>query len=358
MPEPTDQRVAILTNSPAPYRDQLFRRLRTAVSQLEVCYTHPAGEDRAWVTDPVDDSGRLVVLLKFGKFGYLNRGVVGLVRRNDVVVVGGYDQPSYMVALLAAKILRKRSVVLFDGIAPSRLHRRRPLTPLKTAVVRLADVCLANGSVGRRYFTEFLRVPPERVHNQFLVPVALLPKEPGSGFDVLFVGRLIPQKGVAVLIEACRSLPGIRVGVVGEGSDAARLMSAAAGLQFTFLGEQPLERIYAEMRSAGCLALPSHDEAWGLVVHEALQVGTPVVVGVDIGCVEDLVVDGSNGVVVDTVTPAALARAIRSALELEPALLALTNSRVLEAWSLDQHVDAFIRAIDGRFIATAQTRVD
>jgi glycosyltransferase involved in cell wall biosynthesis len=350
MHEEYEARVAVLTNSPAPYRDQLFRRLRPYVASLDVFFTHPPSRDRAWTTDPVPSDRRLKRVISFGQFGYFNWGVFRVVRQCDVVIVGGYDQPSYVLALIAARAMRKRSILIFDGLAPSRLHRRGVLTALKSITVRQASVCLVNGSIGVRYFHDRLRVPSARIRNQFLVPVL----EPTTGsecekrYDVVFVGRLIERKGVGLLIDALRTLPGISAAIVGDGPMMRPLMGQAEGLDIDFLGELRARQVATTMRCSSCLVAPSRDEPWGLVVHEAMHVGIPVVVGEDVGCVEDLVVDGLNGIVVHGRSAAELASAITAALALDRAQVTSTNSRVLELWNLDHHVEAFRLAIDER----------
>jgi L-malate glycosyltransferase len=350
MHEEYEARVAVLTNSPAPYRDQLFRRLRPYVASLDVFYTHPPSRDRAWTTDAVPSDRRLKRFMSFGEFGYLNWGVIRVVRQCDVVIVGGYDQPSYILALIAARLMRRRSILIFDGLAPSRLHRRGFLTALKSITVRQASVCLVNGSVGARYFRDRLRVPSTRIRNQFLVPV-LEPATEGEcakRYDVVFVGRLIERKGVGVLIEALRSFPGISAAIVGDGPMRQALTGRAEGLDIEFLGESQAGKVATTMRCSGCLVAPSRDEPWGLVVHEAMHAGIPVVVGEDVGCVEDLVVDRLNGIVVHGRSAADLASAITAALALDRVQVTSTNSRVLELWNLNRHVEAFRLAIDER----------
>lgn len=348
MPELIHRRVAVITNSPAPYRDQLFNRLGPLVGTLDVYYTQPATSDRAWSTDPVDAEHRLRPIGSFGSLGSWNYGVVKAVRSHDVVIVGGYDQLSYVVALVVAKALRKRTVMIFDGLAPSRIHRREFRTLLKSVIVRRADVCLTNGAIGRRYFAERLKVPASRIRNQYLVPVETRPPTPSTRrFDVVFVGRLIERKRVDLLIEASKALGGVTVGIVGDGPLYWDLRRQARGTGVEFLGDGTAMEVAQAMSGARCVVVPSVDEPWGLVVHEAMAHQTPVVVGLDMGCVEDLVVDGSNGVILRDYNAESLVAAIRSALALDRAEVSSTNSRVLELWNLEHHVEAFRSAIEG-----------
>ena len=70
-----------------------------------------------------------------------------------------------------------------------------------------------------------------------------------------------------------------QLAVVGEGplrdSLAARAAEAGLGAQVHFLGRQPHERVLALMKRAQLFAMPSCDEAFGLVYTEAMCRGTP-----------------------------------------------------------------------------------
>jgi len=107
----------------------------------------------------------------------------------------------------------------------------------------------------------------------------------GSRQMVLFVGRLIPRKGVGYLIEAAKQVIKERKDtmfvLVGNGPMRLQLVSniEAAGLKrnFVFLGdvsEEDLPQIY---RCADVFVLPSIQEGQGIVLLEAQASGKPVV---------------------------------------------------------------------------------
>ncbi|KUG14825.1 glycosyltransferase [hydrocarbon metagenome] len=104
--------------------------------------------------------------------------------------------------------------------------------------------------------------------------------------DVIFVGRLIREKHVDLLIEAVRllrrDLPDIRCLVVGDGPERQLLEAMAAELgvsgSITFTGflEKP-DDVIACMKSSRVFVLPSTREGFGISVLEALACGLPVV---------------------------------------------------------------------------------
>ena len=104
---------------------------------------------------------------------------------------------------------------------------------------------------------------------------------------VLTVGYLIERKGLRELVAAVGRLRagGRRVNlvVVGDGPlrGALAAQAAADGVADAvhILGRVPHERVLALMARADVFALPSWDEAFGLVYTEAMAHGTPVIAG-------------------------------------------------------------------------------
>jgi glycosyltransferase involved in cell wall biosynthesis len=140
--------------------------------------------------------------------------------------------------------------------------------------------------------------------------------------DVLFVGRLIEEKGVDLLLRAVAALvpsrANLRVSIVGEGPEGAALESLAEGLgiagNVTFHGRIPDDEVVARMAAARLLVLPSTREGFGITVAEAQAAGAvPVVTRGPLTAAPDLVRDGRDGLVVDP-TVEALAAAIEGLL--------------------------------------------
>ncbi len=127
------------------------------------------------------------------------------------------------------------------------------------------------------------------------------PHQGGGG--VLFVGRLAPQKGVDVLIEAARRLPEVPFVIAGEGP------TIAAPSNVRFLG---LRRdIPALLASADVAVVPSRWEGFGLAAVEAMAAGVPVVASA-VDALPGLL--GDAGALVPPEDPVALAEAIAGLL--------------------------------------------
>jgi glycosyltransferase involved in cell wall biosynthesis len=140
------------------------------------------------------------------------------------------------------------------------------------------------------------------------------------GGPVLFVGRLVPKKGVSVMIDALQQLRSEgrepEAVIVGDGPLAGDLRRQAAGLtRLRFIGWQNPEVVAALMAEAALLVVPSiaasDGDAEGLpsVAVEAMAAGTPVVASDEAG-LGGVVVPGETGVLV----PARDAQGIATAI--------------------------------------------
>lgn len=131
------------------------------------------------------------------------------------------------------------------------------------------------------------------------------------GDAVLFVGNLIARKGVPVLIEALRRLPGVRLVIAGDGPERPRLEELARGLDVEFAGALPPEQVRDLMVERGrLLVLPAvAGEGFPNVLLEAMSVGLPVVAS-DVAGVADLLQGGEAGALVPASDATALAAAV------------------------------------------------
>ncbi|MBN1992339.1 MAG: glycosyltransferase family 4 protein [Anaerolineae bacterium] len=135
-----------------------------------------------------------------------------------------------------------------------------------------------------------------------------------STIRVLFVGRLVYQKGLDILLQALALIPPhipLSLEIVGDGDARPELEQTANKLDYPihFSGWRARSELPARYQTADIFVLPSRDEGMPNVVLEAMACGLPVV-ATQIAGNEELVQEGETGLLVPPETPAALAQAL------------------------------------------------
>jgi glycosyltransferase involved in cell wall biosynthesis len=157
-----------------------------------------------------------------------------------------------------------------------------------------------------------------------------------------------PRKQIGLLVQSLalirREQPGARLVLSRPRTMAlargAGIDPGAPGVEWAALDERAaLARAYAE---ASVAVLPSVDEAFGLVLAEAMACGTPVV-GYDGGATPELIDRPGVGVMFDRLEPRALADALLAALELGARPETSANCRArAEELSADRCTDSYL----------------
>jgi glycosyltransferase involved in cell wall biosynthesis len=176
-----------------------------------------------------------------------------------------------------------------------------------------------------------VRIVPNGVDTEKFKPVdnpAAVRRQFGLGNEpcVLFVGSLIPRKGLPFLVEAAKKIVKSQAQtkflIVGDGplrNQLADSLKAADLLgNFVFLGKIKEDVLPAVYNCADVFALPSIQEGQGIVLLEAQASGKPVV-AFDIGGVNEAVCNGETGLLVKP----------RSSEELADALLKILSDASL-----------------------------
>lgn len=137
---------------------------------------------------------------------------------------------------------------------------------------------------------------------------------------IAFLGRLVPYKGVDVLLRAAASLAA-HVHILGDGRERAALerLTAQLGLRerVRFFGHVPDAELPLRLHEADVLALPSRTpaEAFGVAQVEAMATGLPVVNTALATGTDWVSLHGLTGLTVAPEDPAALAAALKRLLD-------------------------------------------
>lgn len=262
-----------------------------------------AGVETAWV-DPADGAA------SWSRLGS---------RIPERFCVAGWSVPAFNALARQVRAADGKVTLLMDSRWRGDL--RQWVAPLVFGTRHRGQFAAAfvPGASARR-FAEWLGLPPERV------VTGLYGADPDifrSGPALaarrrrfLFVGRLEPRKGVRELFEAWRRvqgrLPDWELRLIGTGP----LRAAAPTLDRMTITEflQPAE-LAPEYRQARFLVLPSHEDHWGLVVHEAALSGCGLVLSRNVGARHDLA-SARNAIIVPPHDAAGLAEGLETAARL------------------------------------------
>ncbi len=261
-------------------------------------------------------------------------------------------------------------VITVHNLVLPEVGRAGPaLRALEAALPARAEVVVAvSGEIARRFSGV---VGADRV--RVVAPTSPLPRpnrsvgqvRAGLGVAegqhlIVSVGRLHPQKGFDLLVEAMaclhRSRPDARLAIVGEGPQEADLRRQVAGLALddVVVLSGPSACAADELAAADVVVLASRWEGWPLVVAEAVALGTPVV-ATAVGGVPDVVVDGVTGRLVAPGRPAALARALEATLADLPGARRWADGarRRLE---VRYRPDTLVEAVEAAYVAARDQR--
>jgi glycosyltransferase involved in cell wall biosynthesis len=176
-----------------------------------------------------------------------------------------------------------------------------------------------------------------------------VPVKDTAGGDLLFAGRLSPEKGVDVLLDALARVPGARLRIAGDGPQEAvlrRLADARAPGRVTFLGRLDRAAVHDEMRRSCAVVVPSQwHENQPITVLEAFACGVPVV-ATTLGGLPELVTDGVDGLLVVPGDARALGAALAAVAEDPERALAMGRAgrrKVAARFTPVRHLDALER---------------
>lgn len=272
--------------------------------------------------------------------GLWNPSIVREVRdwRPDAVLLFGYKFASLLYLILSWP--RRAAPLLFRGDSHRLVKRTGIAESMRRRLIaflfRRFDAFLYVGSANRDYF-RYHQVPenklffaPHSVDNErFFAAAAHAGAQAGewrSGIGipahhavVLFAGKLEPKKRPLDLLSAFvdARLEDASLLFVGSGPLEGELRAAARGnpnIHFApFQNQTLMPRAYA---AADLLVLPSYGpyETWGLAVNEAMCLEKAVIASDHVGCAQDLIRPGENGLVFPAGDVAALSRCLQEAL--------------------------------------------
>ncbi|MBN8197848.1 glycosyltransferase [Thalassospira povalilytica] len=306
-------KIALLTNIVAPYRfdsySALHHHARNAGGGLTVICTNRTEPQRNWPdrTPPFAQINLAGLNLYLGENRNLTFpvGVTKAIRktRPDIVILVGFGMAQWRARNLAAQS-GIPVIVQFDGWSGSdALYENRVRRYIRRQMVRTADGHIAASTRGKDWFathgakTEDILVSPIPVSfGNDAIPVTLSNRgffeRP---FDLLWCGRTTRRKGFDTFLEIAarlvRSNIVHKIGIVGctdTGKIKDRLCRTGLADITQTWGQLPPAQLPAHLGAARLCLFPSHNDAYGLGVVEAIACGAVALASDAVGCAPDI----------------------------------------------------------------------
>lgn len=283
--------------------------------------------------------------------------------RPDVLI--SFIDMSNIVALLASRGLGL-PIIISERTDPSRRSIGRLWHTLRKLIYPFADGLVFQSQAVADWF-------PSRISQRGMVIPNPVPAPPApqespqpvkQGPCLVSMGRLVPVKGFDLLIEAFATIhaqvPQWSLDMWGAGPELedlqqkARNLGIANRVRFRGVTQRPLDAL----RQADLFVMSSHAEGFPNALVEAMACGLPVISTRFGGAVEDIIQDGTNGILVPSGDRSALAEAMLR-LMLDPAArtrLGREATRVIQRFSTERVLalwDESIRRVMARKSGTS-----
>jgi glycosyltransferase involved in cell wall biosynthesis len=378
-------RIAILTNTPAPYRAPVFEHLTASPgtdvrvffdsapgpnpAQCALAYPHeflPAGfsVDRRYYQDEPWFAERLSRRFALSYWPRL------AAYRPDVIVSAEFGWRTSNAAAYAL-LLGIPLLVWWEGTRFTERHAGPLRTWTRRGLARISSGLLGFGRGSVDYLAEIAdqRTPihfvPQTVANTQIATETdhwraqreSLRADLGiRGVALLCLSRLLPHKGISQYLDSLRRLrdavPKGSFTALFAGGGPLEKQLASASEEFDgavqFLGQVPPSDMPRLFAASDVLVFPTLRDCWGMVVNEALAAGIPVVGSRYSGAAVELLTSEELGTLVDPLVPSSLDAALLAAVR-DRRWLCTPTSRLrqaLDGYSCEAAAKRILRAAE------------
>ena len=313
-------KVRYFTNIPSPYRINFFNELGKKCD-LEVVFEAEKAPkiNSDWYKDNKIKNFKSIFLKK----GIIEEQKINfkilkyVTKKCDVLVVTNYSYYTEMIALIYAKILRKKYVLMIDGgiISTNEMFLKRVLkkflisnalsyfSPSKSTDDFLEYYGAEKDRINRYPFTslykdEIIKEPIAssekiRLRNEMSIKESKV---------ILSIGQFIQRKGFDWMIKAYKDLDkDIGIYIIG-GEPTKEYINLKEKYHLTnlhFIEFQNKNTILKWYKLADLFVLPTREDIWGLVINEAMSQGLPIITTNKCVAGLELVKNGKNGYLVE-----------------------------------------------------------
>ena len=294
--------------------------------------------------------------------------------RPSIVISSDYYSLRSLIALVYAKLFKKRFVLWIE-------QWRRPTISSGTInghwwyvkylisiqLIRNSHSLVAGGSASEKYALSLGKNNKDifmaiQCSDDLSLRYNVNSKKSnrnGNKYTFLYLSRVLPRKGLDLLIEAFSLLRELRADVFltigGAGpfcNYCEELVKSRKIPDISFIGSIDPNEVVDVYEQADVFVLPSYFrgnqyEAWGLVINEAMSMRLPVITTTAVGASYDLLLDGYNGFLVKENNILDLYKAMEKILSLDLVQMGRNSRTVFDQKNdFNKMADAFTSAID------------
>lgn len=304
-----------LTNLPSFYKIKLFNEINNKI-KIFVIFTDENEKSRN--NDFYNEEILFEYTILTGNTKRKKESVKKIIKtvKYNELIIGGWDSAIYWHAASASP-KNKNSLIIESSIYESRTKGIKGF--IKKIFLSRISKAYPSG-LPHKALLEALGFRGE-IHIQGGVGLINLQPQPkytqrSEVKNFLFVGRLVEEKNLPLLIAAFNELSDLTLNIIGFGELGTELKNLVKSDNIHFLGAVDNKKLPSFYQQNDVFVLPSNSETWGIVIDEALNNGMPVIVSSHVGCKEDLVTD-ETGIIFESDNKESLKNAINKITQIE-----------------------------------------
>jgi glycosyltransferase involved in cell wall biosynthesis len=292
--------------------------------EIALCALHERNRPRINFITFQNENYKLLKLKGFtlGIDKHFNLGIIPLILFNNysLIIISGYSFPTAILAILLCKLFRKRWVLLIDGLSLENPIKNIKYM-LKLLLIRNAAGYLVPDEYHKNYINQNYKIDENKIFctypttsdlNLFLVKYNDFQKIkirqslniPKEAIVILYVGRLIKEKGVEELLSAYLNIvrelkrKDIYLVYIGYGSLFTKIQQECKKQKIEnvrMLYNIPHKKLPIYYQSADIFVSFSYGDIWGYTIVEAVASGLPVITTNKVNSANNFVFDNING---------------------------------------------------------------
>jgi glycosyltransferase involved in cell wall biosynthesis len=308
------------------------------------------------------------------KYGFYARGInilpllvlLELFKIKPKIIISSEFNLWTVLAGLFKYIGHWKLIVLVDGYSPTYNYENDLIrVSIRKWIAKRTDAFITNSMRCTTYLQDTLKASHERIFQiVYLTPdINALIRKTAINFKVykgkrprfLYIGQLIPRKGVGYLLRAWAKFKKLSpdqgsLWIVGEGTEKKTLMKQAKTLDLKdihFVGEIKRNAVGSWYSACDIFVFPTLEDIWGLVILEAMVFGKPVICSKYANAAE-LIRHGENGFVFEPKDISEFAELLFKFVN-SPVLIhsfGQNSKKIIKPYTISNAVSGFVNVIE------------